>query len=151
MPGRFSIRLLEPGDEAALNLLAEQDNLFDQDPSVPPSRALSVDGARSFLSDPSMLFWLAELGTETIGFLHCYIQRRRIAGPWAELLLMEVGTRIDWRRRGVGRALLTAMEDWMQGRGVREVWVAANTYATPLYEKCGFAKDEGEILVRAVG
>ncbi|MEW1821568.1 hypothetical protein AB0323_12380 [Arthrobacter sp. NPDC080031] len=69
-------------------LTEETDNLFDEDPSVAPSGALTSDGARSFLGDPTVLFWLAE---------------------------------------------------------------PANLYATGFYERCGFAKDEGEILVKALG
>lgn len=145
------IRLLGPDDSGALISLAEMDNLFDEDPSVPPSGALTYDGARSFLGDPAVLFWLAELGGGMVGFLHCCIQRRRNAGPWAELLLMEMGTHAQWRRRGIGRSLLAVMEEWMREHGLEEVWVPANLYATGFYEKCGFAKDEGEILVKALG
>jgi GNAT superfamily N-acetyltransferase len=145
------IRLLGPDDADALIRLAETDNLFDEDPSVAPSGALTYDGARSFLGDPAVLFWLAELGGGIAGFLHCCIQRRRNAGPWAELLLMEMGTHAQWRRRGIGRSLLAVMEEWMREHGMEEVWVPANLYATGFYEKCGFAKDEGEILVKALG
>lgn len=115
-----------------------------------PSGALTHDGARSFLGDPAVLFWLAELNGGTVGFLHCCIQRRRNAGPWAELLLMEMGTHVGWRRRGIGRSLLAVMEEWMRAHGMEEAWVPANLYATGFYEKCGFAKDEGEILVKAL-
>ncbi|MDP9692974.1 UNVERIFIED_ORG: hypothetical protein J2X79_000511 [Arthrobacter globiformis] len=37
---------------------------------------------------------------------------------------------------------------WMRRNGVAEVWVRANTYAVGFYRKCGFATDEGEILVK---
>lgn len=144
------IRLLGPGDEPLLNQLAEEDNLFDEDPGSAPSGALTFDGARDFLADPAVLLWVAEHGNEAVGFLHCFIQRRRSAGPWAELLLMEMGTHHSRRRQGVGRAMLGAMEDWMAVHGVAEVWVPANTYAVGFYEKCGFRKDEGEILVKAL-
>jgi len=145
------VRRLGPDDGGLLVRLAETDNLFEEDTSVPPSGEFTYDAARSFLGDPTVLFWLAESGGGTVGFLHCYIQRRRTAGPWAELLLMEMGTHVEYRRRGVGRSMLAVMEDWMRGNGVEEVWVPANLYATGFYEKCGFAKDEGEILVKAVG
>ncbi|MFH5879954.1 GNAT family N-acetyltransferase [Arthrobacter sp. NA-172] len=145
------IRLLGPDDADALIRLAATDNLFDEDPSVEPSGTLTYDAARSFLGDPSVLFWLAESGGETVGFLHCCIQRRRIPGPWAELLLLEMGTHVDWRHRGIGRSLLAVMEEWMRAQEITEVWVPANVYATGFYEKCGFAQDEGEILVKALG
>lgn len=148
VPAGVSIRRIGRDDAAALNALAERDNLFDEDPATEPSGALTPDGARDFLADPSVLFWLAEAGGRVVGFLHCYVQRRRTAGPWAELLLMEMGTQADWRRRGIGRAMVAVMEAWMTENGVAEVWVPANTYAVGFYRKCGFVADEGEILVK---
>ncbi|MFJ5699173.1 GNAT family N-acetyltransferase [Arthrobacter sp. NPDC093139] len=144
----LSIRRIGPEDGASLNALAETDNLFDEDPAVAPSGALTPDGAWDFLADPTVLFWLAQAENRTVGFLHCCVQRRRTAGPWAELLLMEMGTHADYRRQGIGRALIGAMEDWMRANGVRDVWVPANTSAVGFYRKCGFATDEGEILVK---
>ena len=142
------IRRLGPEDAELFNRLSEADNLFDEDPSGAPSGALTLDGARGFLADPSVLFWVAESGLLTVGFLHCIVQRRRTAGPWAELLLMEMGVHTDWRRQGVGTALVSAMEHWMAGNDVLEVWVPANTYAVGFYLKSGFTADEGAILVK---
>lgn len=147
-PSGVTVRRIGPGDAASLNALARTDNVFDEDPATEPSGALTPDGARDFLSDPSVLFWLAEAEGQVVGFLHCYVQRRRSSGPWAELLLMEMGTHADWRRRGIGRGMVAAMEAWMKENGVAEVWVPANTYAVGFYRKCGFVADEGEILVK---
>ena len=143
-----AIRRLGPEDAELFNRLSEADNLFDEDPSGAPSGALTPDGARAFLADPSVLFWVAESGPLTVGFLHCIVQRRRTAGPWAELLLMEMGVHTDWRRQGVGTALVSTMELWMAGHDVLEVWVPANTYAVGFYLKSGFTPDEGAILVK---
>jgi GNAT superfamily N-acetyltransferase len=148
LPSGVTVRRIGPGDAASLNALARTDNVFDQDPATEPSGAVKPDGARDFLSDPSVLFWLAEADGQVVGFLHCYVQRRRSSGPWAELLLMEMGTHADWRRRGIGRGMVAAMEAWMKENGVAEVWVPANTYAAGFYRKCGFVADEGEILVK---
>jgi GNAT superfamily N-acetyltransferase len=148
LPAGFAVRRIGPADAGALVALAATDNLFDEDPGTAPSGVLDPDGARDFLADPSVLFWLAEAGGQTVGFLHCCIQRRRTPGPWAELLLMEMGTHAEWRRRGIGRTLVAEMEAWMRSNGVAEVWVPANTYAVGFYRKCGFATDEGEILVK---
>lgn len=142
------IRRLGREDAELFNELSEADNLFDEDPSGAPSGALTLDGARAFLADPSVLFWVAEAGTLTVGFLHCIVQRRRTAGPWAELLLMEMGVHAHWRRQGVGTALVSAMELWMAENDVLEVWVPANTYAVGFYLKAGFTADEGAILVK---
>ena len=143
-----AIRRLGPEDAELFNRLSEADNLFDEDPSVAPSGALTPDGARAFLADPSVLFWVAQSGPLTVGFLHCIVQRRRTAGRWAELLLMEMGVHTEWRRLAVGTALVSTMELWMAGNGVLEVWVPANTYAVGFYLKSGFVADEGSILVK---
>ena len=148
LPPDATIRRLRPEDAELFNRLSEVDNLFDEDPSGPPSGALTLDGARAFLADPSVLFWVAESGPLTVGFLHGIVQRRRTAGPWAELLLMEMGVHADWRRKGVGTALVSAMEHWMAGNDVSEAWVPANTYAVGFYLKSGFIADEGSILVK---
>ncbi|UKA55094.1 hypothetical protein LFT45_03885 [Arthrobacter sp. FW305-BF8] len=50
--------------------------------------------------------------------------------------------------RRIGPADAGEMGAWMRGRGVAEGWVPANTYAVGFYRKCGFATDEGEILVK---
>jgi GNAT superfamily N-acetyltransferase len=147
-PADATVRRLGPEDAQLFNRLSETDNLFDEEPSGLPSGALTLDGARAFLADPSVLFWVAEAGPLTVGFLHGIVQRRRTAGPWAELLLMEMGVHADWRRQGVGTALVSAMEHWMAGNDVSEVWVPANTYAVGFYLKSGFTVDEGAILVK---
>ncbi|WP_426998223.1 GNAT family N-acetyltransferase [Pseudarthrobacter sp. N5] len=149
-PGGVSIRRIGPADAELFNSLSETDNLFDEDPTEAPSGALTADGARDFLGDPTVLFWLAEADGRIVGFLHCCVQRRRTSGPWAEILLMEMGTHREWRRKGVGSAMVGVMEAWMRDHGVAEVWVPANTYAVGFYRRCGFVADEGEILVKVL-
>ena len=80
-PAGFAVRRIGPADAGALIALAATDNLFDEDPGTAPSGELNPDGARAFLADPSVLFWLAESGGQAMGFLHCCIQRRRTPGP----------------------------------------------------------------------
>lgn len=130
-----------------------RDHLFESDPRrATPSEPLSPAGAGAFLSDPSVLFWLAEAKAdgEAVGMLLCHVLRRSVSGPWAELLLYEIGTHVDWRRRGVGRALLAAMEAWMREHGVVDVWVPAEDAAVAFYAACGFAAEEGTVMVKRI-
>ncbi|MBT2520743.1 hypothetical protein [Arthrobacter sp. ISL-28] len=53
------IRPIGPKDATTLNALAETDNIFDDDPAVAPSGAVTPDGARDFPADPTVPFWLA--------------------------------------------------------------------------------------------
>jgi GNAT superfamily N-acetyltransferase len=146
----FTVRRLLPDDEAAFTRFTAAEDRFELGPDEHPSSPLSPAGARAFLGDPSVLFWLAEAGDEPIGMLFCYVQRRRTAGPWAELLLYEIGTDIRWRRRGVGRALIAAMESWMRECDVADVWVPSSSEAVEFYAACGFTTDDGVIMLKQV-
>jgi GNAT superfamily N-acetyltransferase len=149
----FIVRRLGPGDEPALRACTRDDYRFEEQPgATAPSDPLDRDSAAAFLRDPSVLFWLAEeAGGRPIGMLLCYVQRRRAAGAWAELSLHEIGIDLDWRRRGVGRALLDAMHRWMVGHGVRDVWVPSAPTAVGFYRACGFETDDSVLLSRRVG
>ena len=87
-----------------------------------------------------MLHWVAEEEGAVVGHLLCYVERRR-RGDERQLLLYEIGVRSDRRRRGIGRALLAAMDEWMRGEGVPEVWVLADHEgAEAFYAACGFVR-----------
>jgi ribosomal protein S18 acetylase RimI-like enzyme len=140
------IKRLGPGDEAVLELLAAQDPDFDLEGRGQPLVPLAPGMARAYLANPQVLHWVAVHGSEVTGFLCCsYLLLR--AGAGHELLLYEIGVRRAWRRQGVGRALLTHMEGWMQTNDVSEVWVYAdNQVAVDFYRGCGFASEEPQPL-----
>jgi GNAT superfamily N-acetyltransferase len=147
----FIVRRLAPGDEAALAACTRSDHRFELEPAhAVPSTPLDAERAAAFLRDPSVLFWLAESEGRPIGMLLCYVQRRRVAGDWAELSLYEIGTDAEWRRRGVGRALLDVMHQWMRANGVREVWVPAAVTAVGFYRACGYEPEDGVLLSKRV-
>jgi GNAT superfamily N-acetyltransferase len=107
-------------------------------PAEAPASGLRAD----YLADPAVLHWVAEEDGATIGFLHCYVERRRTREP-LQLLLYEIEVDEGRRRAGVGRALIAAMEQWMRDHDVVEVWVLAdNEGAARFYEACGFVRDE---------
>jgi GNAT superfamily N-acetyltransferase len=139
-----TIRRLGPGDEAVLAFLARNDPDFDIADRRPPARALqplAADEAAAYLADPSVLFWVAESEGRVLGFLTCLVLLYR-AEPGRELMLYEIGVRRDARRRGIGRALVDVMTDWMRANGVSEVWLGAdNPGAEAFYLACGFAYD----------
>ena len=83
-----------------------------------PQGALSADAAAAYLADPAILHWVAEEDGALIGHLLCYVERRL---------------------RGIGRALLDAMDEWMLSEGVHEAWVLADhREAEAFYAACGF-------------
>jgi GNAT superfamily N-acetyltransferase len=102
---------------------------------------LSPEDARAYLSDPGVLHWIAEEDGAVTGHLLAYVERRR-AGDSKQLLLYEIGVHEASRRRGIGTALLQAMQAWMRAEGVPVAWVLAdNPGAESFYAACGFSRD----------
>ena len=72
-----AVRQLGPGDEHILMLLNDEDAAFDLPgrggarPHLPPA------AAAAYLSDASVLHWIAEHQGTVVGHLLCYLQRRR--------------------------------------------------------------------------
>ncbi|WP_313641218.1 GNAT family N-acetyltransferase [Paenibacillus sp.] len=51
----------------------------------------------------------------------------------------------DYRRRGVGRSLVSAMESRFQARKVSDIYLAVdehNSFALPLYEAMGYSENQ---------
>jgi RimJ/RimL family protein N-acetyltransferase len=82
---------------------------------------------------------LAKLGREVVGLASgtrgTHPARRRNID-------LGVGVGAAWRGRGIGTALLRAMEDWAESAGIRRLQltvVTANAPAVALYRRLGFA------------
>jgi GNAT superfamily N-acetyltransferase len=150
------IRRLGPGDETILRVIGADDSDFDVGERGGARAPLSTEAARRYLSDASVVHWVAhetEKSSEVLGHLHCQLVRKH-AGEESELLLYEIGVRAAARRKGVGRALMATMETWMRDNAIPgEAWVLAdNPGATDFYVACGFsiAEDAPVYLTRKV-
>ncbi|HEX3776554.1 MAG TPA: GNAT family N-acetyltransferase [Polyangiaceae bacterium] len=135
----LSIKRLGPGDEASLEILAREDADFDLEGRGQPLEPLKPVMAQRYLANPAVLHWVALDGEAIVGFLYCIHLPLR-SGIGHEVLLYEIGVRQAYRRQGIGRTLLTHMENWMQTMGATEVWVAAdNRVAVDFYRGSGFS------------
>lgn len=89
--------------------------------------------------DASSVHFLAESGTgEPVGCV-----RLLAGGQISRLSVLD-----DRRSEGIGRALLAATIAEAQARGLREIFLHAQTHATSFYEAAGFSVDGG-IFVEA--
>lgn len=123
-------------------MLAKEGAAFDVQGRGRPRAPIAGAAAADYLADEHVLHWVAEDAGVVVGHLLCYLQRRR-AGEPLQLMLYEVGVRDDRRRQGIGRALVSEMDEWMRANGVSTVWVLAdNDEAEAFYAACGFARDE---------
>ena len=151
-----TVRRLRAGDEQVLALIAADAADFDLPGRTTPERPLAPGDAAAYLTEPSVLHWVAEDGEVVVGELLCHLLLMP-SDEGRELLLYSIGVRSSHRRRGVGAALLDEMRRWMRDARVPEVWVLAdNTGAEAFYAASGFRRGgEGEqgtlMLLRVPG
>jgi GNAT superfamily N-acetyltransferase len=135
------IRRLGPGDERVLAVLAADDEDFGLAEHGAPSAPVTGADAAAYLGDPSVLHWVAEQDGVVVGYLLAYLERRRAGHP-RQVLLYDIGVREAYRRRGIGRALVETMRNWMTEEDVAEAWVPADSgEAEAFYAACGFVRD----------
>jgi ribosomal protein S18 acetylase RimI-like enzyme len=134
----ISIKRLGAGDGSILEFLALHDAEFDLDERGALQQPLKPETAKRFLDHPDVLLWVAVDENAIVGFLQCNVilLRSRVG---QELVLYEIGVHQEWRRQGIGRALLNQMEIWMRENNVDVVWVLAdNQEAVEFYRSSGF-------------
>lgn len=84
-----------------------------------------------------------------IGWAHAAEQRFLGSAPCCELLGLVVDR--EWRRHGVGRALVAAMEEWARARGLTRMSVRSNVArgeSHPFYEGIGYARAKTQRVYR---
>lgn len=130
------IRRLGPGDEHLVRVLGEE-------------RELEGGDAAALLADPAVRFLVAFEEGVPAGFVFAYVlPRRRL--PRRSLLLYEIDVAEPYRRRGIGRALMDAVEAEARAAGCDEGWVltdADNGAALALYAAAGGIRSEGEVVM----
>lgn len=105
----ITVRRAGLGDAPAIARLNREELGYD----YPPEKtACKLEAA---LADPAQLVLAAQSGGEVVGYLHLEAYDVLYAEPMANVLGVAVSGAC--RRQGVGRALLTAGEQWARERG----------------------------------
>lgn len=137
------IREATESDAASLAGLVQQLALNDPflvvsgfDPVTGVELLRSVIGATA---DTGLFrLFVAECSGELAGLAIC---RRHPPPERDRILQLDIGIDAQWRRAGVGTALVQYVLDWAQQNGIERVQLAvvsANTPAISLYERNGF-------------
>ncbi|MGD0611790.1 MAG: GNAT family N-acetyltransferase [Anaerolineales bacterium] len=88
-----------------------------------------------FLKDPSNALFVAFLENRAVGFLTAN-RLQRFDKRGAEVLLHEIGVNEDFRRRGIGKALIDEVKHWAKEAAADEVWVLTNRSNTAAVALC---------------
>lgn len=117
------VRLARENDRGTC--LAIRRRVFIDEQGVPESAEL--DGL-----DREAVSWIARLGDQPIG-----TARARILAGSAKA--ERVAVLPEYRRRGVGEALMLALERWAFEEGLGRVALNAQEAAVPFYKRLGYA------------
>jgi ribosomal protein S18 acetylase RimI-like enzyme len=133
----IAIRKLVPGDEAVLAKVAR--GVFDEE--------VRPDLTKRFLATPGYRIFVALEGDLVVGmctgFTHFHPDKDE------EFFVNELGTGDDYRRRGIGEALLRAMLAEAKAMGCPDAWLGTEHFNGPalaLYRKVMTGKDTEEAM-----
>lgn len=88
---------------------------------------------------------VAETGGRLLGWAAVEIRTLLVSGRKAELMGLVVAP--EARRRGVGRALVQAAEDWVRAQGLDRMGLRSNTLRAeshPFYERLGYERTKSQ-------
>jgi ribosomal protein S18 acetylase RimI-like enzyme len=123
----MDLRWLVPAD---VDTVVAAGHLFDDD--------VRVTWARHFLAQPNHHLCVAFVDGEPAGFVSAVETTHPDKGT--EMFLYELGVDDRFRRRGIGRALVTAAAERARERGCYGMWVlteSGNEAALRTYESAG--------------
>lgn len=130
---------------AALNGVVHEMHLARRPDYFKPVRADDVAAwFRSRLDEPTTAAWIAEADGRPVGYVLTFFHERgenpfHRGRRWCEIDQIAVDP--EWRRRGIGRALMAAALEEADKRGLRDVelfsW-AFNTEAHAMFRGLGF-------------
>jgi RimJ/RimL family protein N-acetyltransferase len=139
------IRAAEPGDAAALVALATAVGSEPQGWLLADSHWRSVADERRYVravrKHPDAALLVAEEQANVVGRLSIVRDAHPSSPHVADLGLMVAAS---YRRRGIGRALLAAAEEWARGAGVSKLELHVfphNEAAIALYEGFGYERE----------
>jgi len=123
---------LRPFQPADLQVLYEIDQAC-----FPPGVSYTRAELARFIGRRTAKTWVAQEGETIIGFL---VGNREGGQVWH---IVTIDVRQRWRRRGVGKALMDAAEDWAAAQGIKMVCLETaedNLGAQAFYARRGYVK-----------
>jgi ribosomal protein S18 acetylase RimI-like enzyme len=130
--GRLRLRQFRDGDLETLHRIDQS--------CFSAGIAYSLGELESFIRRPSANTWVAQVGENIVGFVVAN-REQRDTGHIITLDVVE-----DWRRGGVGTALMNAAEAWVRQQGAQFIYLETaedNAAAQNFYRRRGYQKLRG--------
>ena len=119
-----TIRPARVADVSAMaGLLAE---LFAVETEFRIDRAKQERALRMIIERPSAAAWVADAAGQVVGMVSAQTVVSTAEGgesAWVEDVIVQN----DWRKRGIGRQLIDAVEAWCRGRGITRMQLLADS------------------------
>ena len=128
-------RLVEGDEEAACQLIEQVKFAIDEAPHV----SLDPADMRTLLADERAYLIAACVDDKPVGLVYGY-RFPRLDGPRPMMFLYEIGVLEQYRRRGLGRALVEKLKRFAEEHNCRKMFVptqASNEAAMALYRSTG--------------
>lgn len=129
----MKIRTIEPADLP--EIFAVRVATWHHDDGAEEMRAMGItlESVERMLGAGTHRGWLCEVDGRTVGFA---MGDRGSGEMWVIAVLAA------YEGRGIGRALLTEVEEWLGSEGWREIWLTTdrdeNFRAVGFYRRCGW-------------
>lgn len=129
-------------DLVALRRLMHEAMGYADHPRLDEATAATERAFRRRLADGSLRSWVAVAPDGTVVATGSLYEIEHLPSPTnlsgRIAVILNVSTRPDYRRQGLGRAIMTTMLDWCRARGIRTVSLQATPDGRPLYLSLGF-------------
>ena len=117
--------------------------VFIEEQGVPESEEIDrYDSDTAALE--SAVYVLARLGGQAVGTGRLLLDEP----PGADAHIGRVAVLAEWRRHGVGRSVMAALEAEARARGFAGITLGAQLHAIPFYERLGYAA-RGDVFLDA--
>jgi ribosomal-protein-alanine N-acetyltransferase len=119
---------------------SDLDTLYELDQACfPPGISYGKSELAGFIAARGSRTWIAEEGGQIVGFLIADRAGSRVAH------IVTIDVRAEYRRRGAGRILMDAAEDWARKQKLELIYLETaedNLVAQRFYQARGYAKVE---------